>query len=397
MPAYAYTARTYGGKTLGGTRAAGSEDALALDLAGDGLFLLRARPVRGTPGRAPKLRRGDLEAFLVHLASYLEAGLPLATALQDCQGHGRTGMVTLAADMGARLAEGARLSDMCAAHPGIFQPAHVAMVRAGEASGRMDEALRGLIALLAWNEGLRRRLRALAAQPLIVLGTLGVVAAIVSVHSLPILTALLSDLGVPLPGVTRVFLGIGEAASRWGWLLPVLAAAGWAARTWALRIPALRLRWDGAKLALPGVGDLLARTALARTARVLAAQCGAGVPLVSALESCEGVPGNAKLARAVAAIRRDVEGGGRLSDSAAATGLFPPFVLRMMKAGESSGRLEEALQRAASRLDAEVEERVRVLFQIMDPCLKFILAGLLVFVASALLLPLYAMIGAING
>jgi len=220
---------------------------------------------------------------------------------------------------------------------------------------------------------------------------------LVCAYSLPPIMRLLEELGIPLPGVTRTFLALGGGLRLYGWLLLAVPLALRAGLGLALRRPAFRLAWDTALLRLPGAGRLVSRMALSRFAHFLAAQHRAGIPLVEALRQSEGVTGNARIGLCVRAIRSGVEQGGGLAASAARAGHIPQLVIRMMALGEETGRLEETLERAAARFDAEVEEAVRLLFQVMDPVIKILMACLLVFVATAVLLPLYTMIGGING
>jgi len=396
VPTYAFLARSGSGAPVKGLRVADSEGALAPALALEGLFLVRAEPAP-PPRIEGRARPGDLSLLLLHLAAYLEAGIPLLTALRDFRDPGRPRLEAAVMAMAAGLEEGASLSKVMGAHPGLFLPVHVGMVRAGEAAGRLDQALRAVIGLVDWNRALRAQVRRAAAYPLILAGVLALVILLVCAYSLPPIMRLLEELGIPLPGVTRTFLALGGGLRLYGWLLLAVPLALRAGLGLALRRPAFRLAWDTALLRLPGAGRLVSRMALSRFAHFLAAQHRAGIPLVEALRQSEGVTGNARIGLCVRAIRSGVEQGGGLAASAARAGHIPQLVIRMMALGEETGRLEETLERAAVRFDAEVEEAVRLLFQVMDPVIKILMACLLVFVATAVLLPLYTMIGGING
>ena len=397
MPAFAFTARSIAGKPVQGLRVVDSEAALAPALALEGLFLVRAEPAaprraRGKVRHRPK----DLPLFLVHLTLYLESGLPLLTALQDYRDPDRPWLEAVAQDMALRLGEGAQLSELMAAHPGLFLPVHVGMVKAGEATGRLDQALRAMIRLVEWNQGFRIQVRKAATYPLILVAVLALVILVASIYSLPPILKLMEGLGVPLPLVTRLLLAVGRGLSSYAWL-GVLPLAGYFAVALALRQPRFRLVWDTALLELPLAGPLLARLALARFARFFAAQYRAGLPLVQALRSSEGVTGNARLGLGLRRMRLAVEQGVGLAAAAARAGYMPQLIIRMLALGEETGQLEETLERAALLCDAEVEEGVRLFFAVLDPVLKLAMACLLVFVAAAVLLPLYTLIGGING
>jgi type IV pilus assembly protein PilC len=399
VPTFAFVARGSAGQTRKGSRVGASEAALALELAAEGLFLVRAEAV--TPAaqdpRKLKLKPKELATLLLHLAAYLEAGIPLLLAFQDYRDPGRPRLEAAVRDMAARLFQGAALSEIMAAYPNLFLPVHVGMVRAGEATGRLEQALRAVIRLVEWNAGLRAQVRRATTYPLVLVAVLTLIILLVCAFSLPPILTLLEELGIPLPLVTRIFLALGRGLGRYGWLLAALPAAGWFGLRQGLRQPAFRLRWDTALLALPVAGGLALRMALSRFAHVFAAQCRAGIPIVQALGNSEAVTGNARVGLAIRGIRQGVEQGGRLAACAAREGCFPQLVLRMLAIGEETGKLEETLERTAGHFDAEVAQGIELCFQVLDPVVKILMAGLLVFVAVAVLLPLYLLIGGING
>jgi len=407
VPTFAFTARSAAGRpgrAVTGLRVADSEGALAPALAAEGLFLIRAEPARPKP-RTRGWTRGwswgrftprDRSLLLLHLATYLEAGIPILETLQDFRQPDRPRLEAAAVAMAEGMAEGAALSELMARQDGLFEPVHVAMVRAGEATGRLDEALRAVLKHADWNGRLRAQVRRAAWYPLVLITVLALVALLACTYSLPPIMAMLEGLGVPLPAETRVLLATVGGLNRHGWLLalvplPILGLVA------ALRDPGRRLAWDTAFLHLPVAGRLIAQVALARFALSLAAQYRAGLPLVQALRNSEGVTGNARIGDSIRRLRHGVEQGGGLAATAAKVGYVPQLLIRMLAVGETTGNLEETLDKAAEHCEADVEEGVRLCFQVLDPVLKVVMAGLLLFVAAAVLLPLYLMIGNING
>ncbi len=397
MPAYAYSARTGKGRSVKGMRVVATEGELAASLAAEGLFLVRSE--RFAP-RASKARirfaPRDLAVFLLHVATYLEAGLSLLAALQDYKDPDSPALEAAVADLTARLSEGTSLSEAMEAHPALFRPVHVAMVRAGEATGRLDQAIRALLRLVEWENGFRAQVRKAGTYPLVLLSVLALVMLLVCTYSLPPILELLVELRIPLPLVTRVFLAIGGFLSSYGWMMVAGAVAIRLAAKLALRSPRVRLAWDRLLLDLPVAGRLALRMAMARFAHFCAAQYRAGIPLVQALRNSEDVTGNERVRRAILELRMGVEQGWGLAVMATQVGLFPQMIIRMFVIGEETGKLDEALDKAALFYDAEVEEGVRLFFQVLDPALKVVLGALLVFVGTAVLLPLYQLIGGIN-
>ena len=398
MTSFSYRARGRDGTTLRGVRAAADEAALARDLALESLFLLKAGPVQAAGGRfgGPRVKRKELIAFMIHLGSYLEAGVPLISALQDYKLPEKPEVEAAIQDLRRRIEGGSSLSEAMEAYPSLFAPLQVSMVRAGEQSGRMDEVLQEVVKLVEWEDEFNGQVSQAAAYPIIVLTIVGLVVLVVSTWAMPAIIKLLNDLHVPLPLPTRIFLALGGVLARWGWLAALLAVAGFLGLKAGLREPGFRLWWDTRKLRLPLVGQLVTKIGLSRFATFFSAQYRAGIPIVQVLRECQGITGNARLGLCVRRIREGVEGGERLAVMAAGVGYFPTLVVRMLAIGEEAGNLEQTLGKVSRYFDAEVKADIKRFFQALEPMLMVALAGVIVFVAVSILLPIYTMIGSIN-
>lgn len=399
MPGFVFQARQRDGRLVRGVRGAVDVATLASDLAREGLLLVEARPESVTAQntfRAAGIKRKDLVAFLLHVASYVEAGVPLLSALQDYREPEKPALDAAVQDVRRRIEGGSSLSEAMEAHPAIFKPLQVNMVRAGEATGRLDEAIREVIKLVEWEEAFAAQVKQASTYPLIVLGLIGLIILVVSLFALPSILKLLKEFNVPLPLVTRVFMGLGAFMVSYGWLVvlgPMALVLGFRQ---ALKRPSVRLWWDTRLLKLPVIGTLATKMALSRFANFFAAQYRAGIPIVQILHECEGITGNARLGLCVRQIREGVERGERLAIMAANVGYFPKLVVRMLAIGEEAGNLEQTLNKVCVYFDAEVQAAIKRIFQLLEPALMVLLAGILIFVASAILLPIYTMIGGIN-
>lgn len=395
---YSFQARSRDGRLLKGLRDVPGPEALALELAGEGAFLVKAEPARAAErrgGRA-RIRRKELAAFLLHLASYVEAGVPLMAALQDYRVPEQQALDEALQDLRRRIEGGSSLSEAMAVHPELFKPLYVSMVKAGETGGRLDTSLLEVVRLVEWEEAFSAQVKQASTYPIIVLSILGLVILVVSLFALPAILKLLRDFNVPLPLVTRVFMQMGDVLVRYGWLLVLGPALVYGVIKVALRDEGFRLTWDTWRLRIPVVGGLLTRMGLSRFANFFAAQYRSGLPILQILEECEGVTGNARLALSVRSIREGVERGERLAPMAAMTGYFPQLAVRMLAIGEEAGNLETTLGKVSAYFDAEVAAAIRRFFQILEPTLVVCLAGVLIFVAAAILLPIYTLIGGIH-
>ena len=398
MASYAYSARSRDGKTVRGVRAAASEAVLARELALDALFLLKAQPAHEAKGssRGPRVKRKELIAFMLHVGSYLEAGVPLLGALEDYRVPEQPKVDAAIQDLRRRIEGGASLSEAMEAYPTLFNVMQVSMVRAGEGSGKLDEAIQEVVKLVEWEDEFTGQLKQAATYPLIVFGIVGLVVLLVSTFALPVIIKLLKDLNVPLPLPTRIFLVLGGFMGAWGWLVALVGVGIFAGIKAALRKPGFRLAWDTRKLTLPLVGGLVTKVSLSRFSTFFAAQYRAGIPIIQVLRECQGVTGNARLSLCVRRIREGVESGERLAVMAARVGYFPTLVVRMLAIGEEAGNLEQTLGKVSRYFDAEVRASIKKFFQALEPLIMVMLAGVIVFVAISILLPISTMIGSIN-
>ncbi len=398
MPSFAFRARGRDGRTLKGVRVAADTGALAQELALESLFLVDAAPARSGPKgvMGPRLKRKELVAFLVHLGSYVEAGVPLLSALEDYRIPEQPAVDVALQDIRRRIEGGASLSMALEAYPTLFSNLQVSMIRAGEGSGHLDDSLREVVKLVEWEEDFAGQVKQASIYPAIVVSLLLGISILISVVVLPKIVALLKELNVPLPLASRIFMAFGSFMADWALLLGGLIVAAVIGVKVGLRNPSFRLWWDTRVLALPLIGPMATKLGLSRFATFFAAQYRAGIPVVQLLKECQGVVGNARLALSVRRIREGIEGGERLAVMAAQAGYFPALVIRMLAIGEEAGNLETTLGKVSAYFDADVRSGIKRFFQILEPLMLVFLAGVIVFVAVAILLPIYTMIGNIN-
>lgn len=399
MPTFTFMAKASDGQVVRGMRMSSNEATLARELAMESLFLVKAesgQAVRTKSFRGPRLKRKELVAFLLHVGSYVEAGVPLLAALEDYRLPDQPEVDAAIQDLRRRIEGGSTFSEAMDAYPTLFTKLHSSMVRAGESTGRLDDAIREVVKLVEWEEDFVSQVKQASTYPLIVLAIVGLVILVVSTFALPIIIKLLKELNVPLPLPSRIFIAFGELAGSWGWLVLLVIIVGFVSFRLALRKPAVRLWWDTLILRLPLVGPLATKLALSRFSTFFAAQYRAGIPIIQVLKDCQEVTGNARLGECVRQIREGIEAGSRLAVMASRVGYFPALVVRMLAIGEEAGNLELTLGKVSTYFDAEVRAGIRRFFQLLEPMLMVTLAGVVLFVAVSILLPIYTLIGNIN-
>lgn len=399
MPTYAFTAKASDGRVVRGTRMANNEAALARELTVESLFLVKAEVGQGGKARSfrgPRLKRKELVAFLLHVGSYVEAGVPLLAALEDYRLPDQPEVDGAIQDLRRRIEGGSTFSEAMEAYPTLFTKLHASMIRAGESTGRLDDSIREVVKLVEWEEDFIGQVKQASTYPLIVLVIVGLVVLVVSTFALPVIIKLLRELNVPLPLPSRIFIAFGELVASWGWLILAVLIIGFVSFRLALRKPEFRLWWDTVLLRLPLIGPLATKLALSRFATFFAAQYRAGIPIIQVLKECQDVTGNARLGDCVRRIREGIEAGSRLAVMASTVGYFPALVVRMLAIGEEAGNLEQTLGKVSTYFDAEVRAGIKRFFQLLEPLLMVTLAGVVLFVAVSILLPIYTLIGNIN-
>ncbi len=399
MIEFRYQAVAADGRRLRGVAGAASEAELEARLARLGLHLLRVRPQRAA---WPWLRTGieprqRLDLFM-QLEALLRAGVPLLQALDDVrQAAASPALAQVVAQLRERIEAGATLSQALAYHPSVFDAQIVGLVQAGETTGELPLVLQRIVASLKWRDELAAKVKKALTYPAFVALVVAGVVAFLMIYLVPQLTQFLRTMGQELPLQTRLLIAASEGFVSYWYVLvgaPPLAAAAVAAA--ARAHPGVRWRLHAWSLALPMVGGLLQKVALARLANTLGLMYRSGVPLLAALSQCEEVTGNLVIRASIARARESVASGIGIADAFEATGLLPPLLLRMLRVGERTGDLEGALDNVAYFFARDVDETVGRLQTLIEPVITVVLGAVLGWVMLAVLGPIYETIGRIR-
>jgi type II secretory pathway component PulF len=207
---------------------------------------------------------------------------------------------------------------------------------------------------------------------------------------------LLLQFNVPLPLPTRVVMAVSDAFVNYWFFLPILAALPFLSWYAVSRSPAGRLFFDKLKLRLPLLGDLQRKIALSRFAHHFSVLQSAGIDTLSSLTIVENLVGNLVIGGVLRRVRQGVEAGENLSRRLRLSGEFPSFVVQMLAAGEETGNLDGTLKKVSQYYDREIPAAIKRLFTVMEPLLLVVMGGLVVFIALAILLPIYQFGTSIN-
>jgi type IV pilus assembly protein PilC len=402
---FRYSARTAAGERVHGSMEAPSAEAVLAGLRTRALFVTaveRETAVARTLGRSLHLGRPKRRALLAFFRSFstlIRAGVPMRRALEvtierAADGVLRESLRSVLAD----IEHGASLSEAMARRPRAFAPLYLAMIRAGEAGGILDEVLERLASLLERDAELRKKLRAALAYPAVVVSAALVLVLFLMARIVPMFAQMFDAFNVELPPATRVLLAVGTALQQpASWIAGaaavavVVAASAAAARTrgGALAIDRLRLR-------LPVIGPLLHKAITARIARMLATLLRAGIELVSALDVVRPVAGSPSYAAALERVDVALRAGEALTTPLEAARLFDPLAVALVRVGEETGLLDEMLLKVAGYFETDVEAAIATLGAVLEPLLIGVLGAVVGFIVFSVFIPLYSLIGSVS-
>ncbi len=399
MPYYNYRALDTSGGICEGQLEAPSEHALETQLRQSGIELLRcAEKTSRRFGRSSKVRRKDLINFCYHMAQMTRAGLPILEALSDMRdsldpGHFKE----VVAQLISSVQVGKTLSQAMTEFPQVFDEVFVSLVAVGEESGELPEVMVKLTESLKWQDELVAKAKTVIIYPAFVgVVVLGVML-FMMLYVVPQMVDFIREMGQELPIHTRALIGFSNfLVNHWWWAIPLPFLVLIAIKVQAARSESFRLRVDGWKLRAWFVGPVTSKIIVSRFTSYLALCYGAGLDVISSLKICEKLAGNAVVRNSVCDISAGIADGKTLSRSIEATEMFPPLVTRMVKMGEATGELDEALANVSYFYDREVEESIDRLKAMIEPAMTVVLGAIMGWIMLSVLGPVYETISNIG-
>ena len=393
MAAFRYRALDAAGKSVNGVVDADTARQARVALRAQGLFPQEIGSTREKGGDASggkqRLRGADLSLLTRQWASLLAAGLTLEhvlTAAHEQAESARTRQVI--AGVRAEVMAGHNLADALARYPGVFPPIYVALVRAGERSGGLEQVLTRLADHLESGQAMRNKLLQAFLYPAVVTVIAVLVIAGMMTYVVPQVVGVFRHGKQALPWLTQILIWISDGLrTSLPWLI-VLAIVGTFLAVRALRQEVLRRRFHESLLRLPILGRMLRTLDSARFAQTLAILVGGGVPLLTALEATRDVVLLLPLRRAIEQIIAQVREGTPLAAALSATKQFPPLLSHLIGSGEKSGTLHLMLERAARQQQDEVNSRTAVLVGLLEPLLIVTMGGVVLLIVLAILQPI---------
>ena len=396
MPKYAYRAIDTDGRERLGSISAANDDLARSRLKGMRLYVVSveenvAPSAFATAITLPTRRRlgaKQLTLFTRQMASLIEVS-PLEETLRNLARQNEKNTVReILGNVHIGVMEGQRFSEALAREPASFPPLYRAMIAAGEGAGTLPLIAGRLADLLERQAKMRGKLIGALAYPCILAVVAMLVVTGLMVAVVPRVVEQFDNAQQQLPFITRLVIGISAFLASYWWL--ILIAIGLAAIAFwqGLRVPAFRLTVDRTILRLPLIGRLLRDLHAARMARTLATMVASRLPLLEGLTLTGKTIRNRVLANANDEIVERVRTGGSLSGAMQAVGVFPPLLVYLAASGESAGRLDTMLARAADYLEQEFDTFTTSALALLEPAIIVIMGGMVAVIILAILLPI---------
>lgn len=406
MPVYQYRGYKADGGSATGIVDAESPKVARLKLRKDGVFPTEmaeqegakpivarsgSGPVAGV-GRSPALSVNDVALMTRQMATLLVAGLPLVDALGVLMDQMEKKSVKgLLADLRESIRGGASFSAVLERYPKDFSSIYVHMVRAGEASGALDQILFRLAEFLDKQLALKNKVTNAILYPaiMVIIGTL--VLFFLLTFVVPKITAVFAHSKQALPWPTVVLMEISHFCSDyWMVLLGMVLVGMWITRRF-LRTETGHVMADRLLLKLPLIGQVARMVSISRLASTLATMLSSGVQLLDALDVSKRVMNNRILEQAVEEARQNIREGETIAEPLKRSGEFPPLVTHMIAVGEKSGEMEEMLRRIGQIYDGEVDRVITRFTSLLEPVMIVVMGVIVLFIVVAILLPIFEM------
>ena len=403
MATYAFKALDLSGIPQTGTIDGADKKTVTSELKGKGLKVMALEEKKSGLNMELRLgpkrvKAGDLTVMSRQLATMISSGMTLLRAFYVLEEQVENQLLretigTVREDIEA----GLNFSDALERHPKVFNPLYVAMVRAGEAGGVLEESLERISDQLEKDDSLRRQVKSAMAYPTVVLSfaflvLIGLIAFIV-----PVFVGVFNDFGGELPAITKFTVALSKMVTgQWYILLAVMIGGfvgfrKWKSSSWG------RPQWDQFRLRIPfKIGDTVQKIALARWSRTFSALYGAGVPIMQAIEVTGQTAGNAVIDRAMAAVVESVKSGGSIAAPLKDAPIFPPMVAQMIAIGEETGNLDTMLSKVADFYEDQVAAAIKALTSILEPVMIVLVGGIVGFIVVAMYMPMFKVYDAIK-
>lgn len=394
MSIYKYSAKDKNGQTINGTIQASSEAEVADILRKKELMVFSVEFDKASAAKSKftdkKVKLDDLVIFSRQLATMIDAGIPLVNALgilaEQIENENLKEIVSIVRE---DIEAGMSFCDALAKHPLVFSELFVSMVKAGEASGMLNEILDRLAMFMEKQAALSRKIISSLVYPAVVVSMAVLITTVLLIKVVPTFKGIFDSLGGTLPLPTQVLIFISDLLRKYFLITLLLLGGAIFAFKKNLETKKGRYRFDDFTLKVPVFGPLLRKLAVAKFSRTFSTLVKSGVSVLSSLDIVSKTSGNKVVEEAVVNCSKSVRNGEPISRPLAKSGVFPPMVTRMISVGEQTGQLEKMLSKIADFYDDQVDAAAGALTSMIEPMVIAFLGVVIGGIVIALFLPIF--------
>ncbi len=423
MPMYTYAAMDGQGKEQKGRIEAGNENEAASKLKEQGLFPTNIAEARTSGGAdkkkgvktkkakkkgmtlnvtfgAQKIKTKQLCTVTRQLATLLDAGLPLVRGLRTLEKQAKEPALNhVLNDVGNAVEGGLTFSEALNGHPKSFNKLYVNMIRAGEASGALEQVLNRLAEFMEKSARLKSKIKSALTYPVVVLVIALAITSGLMVFIVPKFATIFSEMlsGEPLPGLTAFVMAISDFMTQKFLLGVCILVVLVVIFKMVLKTKSGSYLFDLIAIKMPPFGGLVTKTSVARFCSTLGTLMSSGVSVLNALQIVRDTAGNEVVARAVQVVHDAVKEGEGMTKPLESTQIFPAMVVSMIEVGEETGALPEMLSRISVTYEDEVDNAVEAMTSLIEPVMIVVLAVVIGGIVIALFLPLISLIEKLGG
>lgn len=401
MSTYVYAVVDGSGRTVKGKMEAESEQLVLSKLHEQNLHILSI--VRAKDGKkaaavgSQKVKLKPMVIFSRQFATMINAGISVVRCLDILEAQMKDeGLKSVVGQCKRDVKAGLSLTDAFSKHPHVFSRLYVNMVRAAETGGILDQILDRLAGFLEKEEEVRGKIKSAMIYPILVLTFAAIMIVALFIFVLPKFKEIFDSMNVQMPIATRMLFGISDVLRGYWYVFAIAIIGGVVAFKTYAKTDKGKFQIDGLKLRFPVVGDLVQKMAISRFARTFGTLIASGVPMMRSLEIVGETSGNVVIAKAIANARNMIREGQKVSVPLQQSGLFPHMVTHMIDVGEETGRMSEMLVKVSDFYDREVDQAVKALTSLVEPCLIVVMGGVVGFIAVSIMAPIFKLVSSIG-
>ena len=392
---FSYQARDTEGRLKTGTVEAGSEAQAFEVLQQHGLIVIKIIPVSQVSILErvkifDRVSPKEIVLFSRQLATLINAKVPIVQALSILKLQvTSTKLQATIGEIAQHVESGESLSSALARYPKIFSNLYINLTRAGELSGTMDESLAYLANQLEKDYDLRSKVIGSLSYPIFILSALLIVGVLMFLYVLPPLVGVLQESEVELPITTKALIATTHALQNYWWVILVVLVGLVVSYRFYIQTAGGRYVLDLLKIKMPVFGGLFKKIYMARFARNLSTLVAGGIPIVKALEAVADIVGNSIYRDIILEASNQVRNGKSIASALTAHQEFPAIVAQMTEIGETTGRLQEILDKLAMFYEKEVDGVLKILTTLLEPIIMMLLGLAVAVMVAGILLPIY--------